>query len=76
MVDPRALDRQILYATAILRATATGMMGVGLGLYFAALGLSPQCGQRQIRVDMAGLGLRSSRPLRQCSIERGEQACR
>jgi MFS family permease len=40
MIDPRARDRRILYATAFLRATATGMMGVGLGIYLAALGLS------------------------------------
>ncbi len=34
-------DRQILYATAFIRALATGMVGVLLGIYLARLHLSP-----------------------------------
>ncbi|MCE9673991.1 MFS transporter [Myxococcus stipitatus] len=34
-------DRRLLYASAFLRALATGMVGVLLGLYLAALGFSP-----------------------------------
>ena len=34
-------DRRILYATALLRATTTGLFGVLAGAYLARLGLSP-----------------------------------
>jgi len=34
-------DRRILYAAAFLRAMATGMMGVLLGIYLARLDFSP-----------------------------------
>ncbi len=34
-------DRQILYAAAFLRALATGMIGVLLGIYLAKLGFDP-----------------------------------
>jgi len=36
-----ARDRQILYAAAFLRALATGMIGVLLGVYLAKLGFDP-----------------------------------
>ena len=35
-------DRGILYAAAFLRALATGMAGIMLGIYLARLGLTPQ----------------------------------
>src|SRR5206468_11326475 len=38
---PTARDRWILYATAFLRALATGMIGVLLGIYLAKVGLDP-----------------------------------
>lgn len=34
-------DRRILYATAFLRALATGMMGVLLGIYLARMAFTP-----------------------------------
>ena len=34
-------DRRILYATAFLRALATGMMGVLLGIYLARMSFTP-----------------------------------
>jgi MFS family permease len=37
--DPRLRDRRLLYAAALLRAIATGMVGVVLGLHLAASGL-------------------------------------
>ena len=36
-----AADRNLLYAVAFLRALATGMVGVLLGVYLARLGLGP-----------------------------------
>ena len=38
---PTARDRWILYTTAFLRALATGMIGVLLGIYLARVGLDP-----------------------------------
>ena len=41
-VDPRlARDRRILYIAAFLRAVATGMMGIMIGIYLARIGLDP-----------------------------------
>jgi MFS family permease len=37
--SPVERDRRILYAAAFLRATATGMMGIVIGLYLARAGL-------------------------------------
>ncbi|MCK6544597.1 MFS transporter [Myxococcota bacterium] len=46
------LDRRLIYVAAFVRATATGMLGVLLGLYLSALALAPA----QIGV-VVGLGL-------------------
>jgi MFS family permease len=50
-------DRRILYATAFLRALATGMMGVLLGIYLARMAFTPSQIGLVISVGMAGATL-------------------
>src|SRR5262245_40285649 len=51
--DAQEHDRRLIYATAFVRATATGMLGVQLGIYLVTVGLSiEQAGY----VISAGLG--------------------
>lgn len=47
-------DRAILYATGFLRAFATGMVGVMLGLYLAGLGFGPALVGMIVGVGLAG----------------------
>lgn len=50
-------DRRILYATAFLRALATGMMGVLLGIYLARMAFTPTQIGLVISVGLAGATL-------------------
>ena len=50
-------DLRILFATAFLRATATGLLGVGLGLRLAALGLEPRAIGAVVAAGLAGSAL-------------------
>lgn len=50
-------DRQILYATAFLRAVATGLMGVLLGLYLARLQFSAFAVGLVIGAGLTGAGV-------------------
>ncbi|HEY2955759.1 MAG TPA: MFS transporter [Candidatus Eisenbacteria bacterium] len=50
-------DRRLLYASAFLRALATGMVGVIAGLYLARLGLSPAASGLVIGGGLAGAAL-------------------
>ncbi len=52
-----ARDRAILYATGFLRAVATGMVGVLLGLHLAGLGLPPAAVGAVISAGHAGAAL-------------------
>jgi MFS family permease len=50
-------DRRLLYATAFLRALATGMTGVIAGLYLARLGFGPAASGLVIGGGLAGAAL-------------------
>lgn len=50
-------DRRILYATAFLRALATGMMGVLLGIYLARMAFTPSQIGLVISSGLAGAAL-------------------
>ena len=50
-------SRQLILAAAFLRALATGMVGVLVGLYLARLGLSPGTSGLVIGVGLAGAAL-------------------
>lgn len=52
-------DRSILYGTAFLRALATGMAGVVVGLYLAGLGLDPAWIGAVVSAGLAGAALAS-----------------
>ncbi len=52
-------DRQLLYVTAFVRALATGMMGVLLGLHLATLQLSEQAIGGIIAAGLSGAALAS-----------------
>src|SRR5262245_55909141 len=52
-------DRAILYATAFLRALATGMCGVVLALYLAARGLDPAWIGAVVSAGLAGAAVAS-----------------
>jgi MFS family permease len=47
-------DRRLLYATAFVRALATGMIGVLLGFYLAALALDPRTIGAVVAAGLAG----------------------
>jgi len=51
-------DRRILYTTAFLRALATGMMGVLLGIYLARMAFTAAQIGLVISAGLAGLRLR------------------
>ena len=51
------LDRRILYATAFLRALATGMVGVLLGIYLARMAFTPTQIGLVIGAGLAGAAL-------------------
>jgi MFS family permease len=53
------LDRSLLYATAFVRALATGMTGVVVGLYLAARGLEPAWIGAVVSAGLAGAALAS-----------------
>jgi len=50
-------DRRILYAAAFLRALATGMVGVLIGVYVAKLGLDAFAMGRVVAAGLAGAAL-------------------
>jgi MFS family permease len=50
-------DRQLIYSAAFLRAVATGMVGVLLGLYLARLGFDPAAIGLVISAGLAGATL-------------------
>ena len=52
-------DRSLLYASAFLRALATGMAGVVVGLYLAARGLDPAWIGAIVSAGLAGAALAS-----------------
>lgn len=52
-------DRRLLYATAFMRALATGMVGVLAGLYLARLGFSPATSGLVIGGGLAGAAVAS-----------------
>ena len=52
-------DRSLLYATAFVRALATGMAGVVVGLYLAARGLDPAWIGAVVSAGLAGAALAS-----------------
>jgi MFS family permease len=52
-------DRRLLYATAFMRALATGMVGVIAGLYLARLGFSPATSGLVIGGGLAGAAVAS-----------------
>ncbi|OFV86258.1 MAG: hypothetical protein A2V74_07845 [Acidobacteria bacterium RBG_16_70_10] len=54
MTAPEARDRRLLYACAFLRALATGMAGVVLGLYLPAIGLTAAGTGAVVALGLAG----------------------
>src|SRR3972149_11053056 len=54
MTAPEARDRRLLYACAFLRALATGMAGVVLGLYLPAVGLAAAGTGAVVALGLAG----------------------
>jgi MFS family permease len=50
-------DRQLIYAIAFLRATATGMLGVQLGIYLVTVGLSIEETGYVVATGLAGATL-------------------
>jgi MFS family permease len=48
------IDRRVLYCAAFLRALATGMIGVLLGVYLAKLRLGPTLGGAVVSAGLAG----------------------
>jgi MFS family permease len=52
-----AADRRILYAAAFARATATGLVGVELGVYLSVHGLSAAAVGYVVAAGLAGAGL-------------------
>jgi len=50
-------DRRLLYAAAFLRALATGLLGVLLGLYLARLGFAPAALGSVLSAGLAGAAL-------------------
>jgi len=53
-VIPELRNRRLIYATAFLRATATGMLGVQLGIYLVTVGLSIEHAGYVISAGLAG----------------------
>lgn len=50
-------DRRLIYATAFMRATATGMLGVELGIYLVTVGLSIEHAGYAIGAGLGGAAL-------------------
>jgi MFS family permease len=50
-------DRRILYAAAFLRALATGLVGVLIGIYLARIGLDPAATGSVVAAGLAGVAL-------------------
>ena len=57
---PARRDRRLLYAAALLRAVATGMMGVVLALHLGLLGASPAAIGAVVSAGFAGGGARGA----------------
>ena len=54
---PAQRDRRLLYAAALLRAVATGMMGVVLALHLGLLGASPKAVGGVVSAGLSGAAL-------------------